>query len=766
MIKALLLSFSFFVVSILHSQEFGLIPRPVSIMTSSGSFMIDENTALTFNSADKSLRAAADYFSSYINHISGIRLSQNTKTSKSIALKLAKTDEIGEEGYLLNVSISSITIIANTRKGVVYAMQTLFQALPAVRTNAVLQIPVMQVKDYPRFKWRGMLLDCSRHFFSPDFVREYIDLMALYKFNKFHWHLTDDQGWRIEIKKYPKLTQIGAWRVDETDKPWTQRPKATEDEVPSYGGYYTQEQIKEIVAYAALRNITIIPEIEMPGHSAAAIGAYPYLSCSQQPQLQMTGGNFTNISSNYCAGNDSVFTFLENVLDEVISLFPSQYIHVGGDEVDKTSWRKCLKCQARIVKEGIQNEEGLQSYFIRRIEKFLISKHRKMIGWDEILEGGLAPEATVMSWRGEQGGIAAAKMNHEVVMTPADPVYFDYYQGDPATEPLTIGGFNTLKKIYDYEPVPKELDLRQARYVLGAQGNLWGEYITTPAYVEYMVLPRMLALAEVTWSPKTSKDWNSFNERLAGHYKAFDQKGISYSKGNFKVEILPMVQKGKVYVSLSTETYNGEVHYTTDGTTPTLKSEKYSKPIEINTSLTLKAIVVLNGKCMSIVPTQQSFVIHKAVGKSVSYVNPVSRYYMADGTNSLTDGIRGTLAQGKHWHGFEKKDMIATVDLGEKMNIHSVSLGCLQRYRDWIMMPQWVKFEVSIDGVKFTELETVNNDVSVNELSPIEKDFIVEFPKRDVRFIRVTAKVLDALPDGHSGRGTPAWLFADEIIVN
>jgi hexosaminidase len=766
MIKALLVSFAFFGASISHSQELGLIPKPVSIRTSSGRFVIDKNTALTFNSVDKSLKAAADYFSSYINHISGIRLSENIKTSKSIALKLAKTDEIGEEGYLLNVSISSITIIANTRKGVVYAMQTLFQALPAVRTNAVLQIPVMQVKDYPRFKWRGMLLDCSRHFFSPDFVKEYIDLMAFYKFNKFHWHLTDDQGWRIEIKKYPKLTQIGAWRVDETDKPWTQRPQAMEDEVPSYGGYYTQEQIKEIVAYAALRNITIIPEIEMPGHSAAVIGAYPYLSCTQQPQLQMTGGNFTNVSSNYCAGNDSVFMFLENVLNEVISLFPSQYIHVGGDEVDKTSWKKCSKCQARIVKEGLENEEALQSYFIKRIEKFLISKHRKMIGWDEILEGGLAPEATVMSWRGELGGIAAAKMNHDVVMTPADPVYFDYYQGDPATEPLAIGGFNTLKKIYDYEPVPKELDVRQASYILGAQGNLWGEYITRPAYVEYMVLPRMLALAEVTWSAKAAKDWSSFNERLAGHFKAFDQKGLRYSRGNFKVDIHPIVQKGKLSVSLSTETYKGKVHYTTDGTPPTAKSEIYSKPLEIDTSLTLKAIVVLDGKCMSTVPAQQTFVIHKAVGKSVSYVNPVSRYYMADGTNSLTDGIRGTLAQGKHWHGFEKKDMIATIDLAEKMNIHSVSLGCLQRYRDWIMMPQWVKFEISSDGMKFTEIETVQNDVSLNEQSPIIKDFSIDFPNQDVRFIRLTAKVLEALPDGHSGQGMPAWLFVDEIIVN
>lgn len=765
MIKGFFLAFAFFSSAILNAQEVSLIPQPASIKTSSGSFVIDKNTELTFNSVDKQLKAAANYFSSYIDHISGLRLPQNVKRQKSIAFKIAKTNEIGDEGYLLNVTPSSITITANTKTGIVYAMQTLFQTLPAVRTNAILQIPAMQIKDYPRFKWRGMLLDVSRHFFSPDFVKEYIDMMALYKFNTFHWHLTDDQGWRIEIKKYPKLTQIGAWRVDETDKPWTQRPPATSDEIPTYGGYYTQEQIKDIVNYAALRNITIIPEIEMPGHSAAAIASYPYLSCSQQLQLPMTGGNFTNISSNYCAGNDSAFAFLENVLDEVISLFPSQYIHIGGDEVDKTSWKKCLKCQARMRKEGLKNEEELQSYFIKRMEKFLISKHRKLIGWDEILEGGLAQEATVMSWRGEQGGIAAAKMNHNVVMTPADPVYFDYYQGDPATEPLTIGGFNTLRKVYNYEPVPKELNEQQAKLVLGAQGNLWGEYITTPEYVEYMALPRMPALAEVIWSPKETRDWNSFNERLKNHSQAFDQKGLRYSKGNFKVEIKPVVQNGKVFVRLSTEAYKGEVHFTTNGAIPSLQSKKYSGPIPVDTSLTLKAIAVVDGKTMSIIPAQQSFVMHIAVGKNVSYINPVSRYYTAEGITSLTDGIRGTLAHGKYWHGFEKKDMIATIDLGEEKNIHSVALGCLQKYREWIMMPEWVKFEVSRDGQNFMEIETVPNDVPVNEQSPVTKDFIVDFPQQKARFIRVTAKVLDALPRGHSGEGKRAWLFADEIVV-
>jgi hexosaminidase len=327
-----------------------------------------------------------------------------------------------------------------------------------------------------------MHLDVSRHFFSPEVIKEYIDLMATYKMNVFHWHLVDDGGWRIEIKKYPLLTQVGGWRVDKTNLPWGQRPQAQPGEQATYGGFYTQEQIKEIIAYAAAKNITIVPEIEMPGHVASAIAAYPALSCKQVPQLPLTGGNYNNISSNYCAGNDSVYLFLQNVLAEVIDLFPSAYIHIGGDEVDKDPWKKCARCQAKIKANGLKNEEELQSYFIKEIEKFVIAKKRKIIGWDEILEGGLAPSAAVMSWRGEAGGVEAAKMHHEVIMSPGNPCYFDNYQAGPEGEPLAIGGMNTLKSVYDYEPIPKDLNADEAKYVLGAQGNLWTEFITTASY--------------------------------------------------------------------------------------------------------------------------------------------------------------------------------------------------------------------------------------------------------------------------------------------
>lgn len=763
--KYLLIVFFFPAFLFAQKKQINIIPVPVSLQQTEGAFIINEQTQIEFSTQSKQLQSAANFLRNTIHEISGLSLPINKKAKQKIQLALIKDAAIGEEGYQLIVSTNSIHIKANTPAGIIYGMQTLLQTLPAVRTNAKLTVPCMQVTDYPRFKWRGMHLDVSRHFFGPNVIKQYLDLLATYKFNTFHWHLVDDQGWRIEIKKYPALTNTGAWRVDQTNLVWGSRPQAKETEAPTYGGYYTQAQIKEIIAYAAERNITVVPEIEMPGHVASAIASYPFLSCTQQPQLPLTGGNYTNMASNYCAGNDSVFHFLEEVLTEVIQLFPSKYIHIGGDEVDKTSWKKCAKCQQRIRKENLKDEDELQSYFIKRIEKFVTSKKRKIIGWDEILEGGLAPDATVMSWRGEAGGIAAAKMKHDVVMTPGNPVYFDHYQGDPASEPIAIGGFNTLKRVYDYEPLPNELSEAEAKYVLGAQANLWTEYVSTPKQVEYMVLPRMLALSEVLWSSTKSKDWAGFNERLQQHFKGFDQKGLNYSKGNFKVDIKPILKEGKLYATLSTEAYKGQVYYTTNGDQPTIKSKLYESPVEINASVTIKAATVVNGELKSVIPAEQQFALHKAIGKKVNYTHPISRYYMADGPNSLTDGIKGTTAINKFWHGIAAKDLIATIDLEEEKNIQLLSLGCLQNYNDWIMMPEWVKFEVSLDGVHFTLVETVANTVSTNDKTAQIKNFTASFSSMKARYVRVTAKVLDRLPKGHSGEGKPAWIFSDEFIV-
>lgn len=744
-------------------QKISIIPQPVSLQVTPGFFTIDTETGIYFNQ-NKELTISVNYLTRAIKNIAGLDLPSRLSKNKSIQLIIEKLKQTDDEAYELKVTPLSINIKANTKAGILYGIQTLLQSLPAIRTNEELKVPCMSITDFPRFKYRGMHLDVSRHFFGPDVIKEYIDLMAYYKMNVFHWHLVDDQGWRIEIKKYPELTSIGAWRVDQTDKVWGSRPQAKQGEQPTYGGYYTQQQIKDIVKYAAERNVTIVPEIEMPGHVASAIASYPALSCTQKPQLPLTGGNYTSMSSNYCAGNDSVFSFLENVLSEVIALFPSTYIHIGGDEVDKGPWKKCQRCQARIKTENLKNEDELQSYFIRRIEKYIVSKKRKMIGWDEILEGGLAPEATVMSWRGEAGGIEAAKMKHDVVMTPGKPVYFDHYQAGPEGEPLAIGGMNTLKNVYDYEPIPKELNAEEAKYILGAQANLWTEYITTLEHVEYMILPRMPALAEVVWSPRESKRWDNFNERLQHHFKRYGQKGLHYCPGNFTVNIKPSSQDGKLVVNLSTEILNGEIYYTTDGTEPNLSSNKYATPIEINSSVLLKASTVVNGRIMGVQAARQNFVMHKAIARPVIYTNPVSKHYMADGPNSLTDGVRGTNAIGKYWHGFSGKDLVATIDLGETKTIQSIELGCLQNYNDWIFLPQSVKFETSNDGIAFTEINTVDNPIDINQKNALY-DFKLAFPSQSLRYIRVTAKN-NLCPSGHSGAGKPGWIFVDEIVIN
>ena len=505
-----------------------IIPKPVYLKVNHGNFRLDPTTTIVFQQRDRELLSVATFFSNTIYQLAGYRLNSNKTGLKRIRLVVDKTVPIGPEGYLLKVTSSSVVIRASGRAGIFYGVESLLQTLPAIRTNAALDIPCMEIVDYPRFKWRGMHLDVSRHFFGPEVIKEYLDLMASYKMNVFHWHLTDDPGWRIEIRKYPKLTSVGAWRVDQTDRSWNDRRPAKAGEPATYGGYYTQEQIREIVKYAAERNITIVPEIEMPGHSAAAISAYPFLSCTQTPQLPFTGGDYAGISTNYCAGNDSVYTFLEDVLQEVLELFPSPYIHVGGDEVDKGPWKKCPRCQERIKIMGLRDEEELQSYFMGRIDKFLTARHRKLLGWDEILEGGLASGATVMSWRGEDGGISAAKLGHEVVMTPGTPCYFDHYQAGPEGEPLAIGGFNSVKMVYDYEPVPKALDSTLSHFVLGAQGNVWTEFIPTVDHLEYMVLPRMPALAETLWTPAENKDWDGFKERLGTHLKRYGQKGYNF----------------------------------------------------------------------------------------------------------------------------------------------------------------------------------------------------------------------------------------------
>lgn len=498
-----------------------VIPRPAKIKLTEGVFTITPETTIIVNN---DTRSVGQYLARLLAPAAGssleIKESSASKAKANCIVMLidSSLDHLGPEGYQLKVARDKILVNATSPAGIFYACQTFRQLLPAAIEDKnkiqgiALTIPCVEIEDKPRYQWRGMHLDVCRHFFSKDFVKRYIDMLALHKMNRFHWHLTEDQGWRIEIKKYPKLTQISAWRKGESGS--------------KYGGFYTPDDIRQIVEYAKQQFITVVPEIEMPGHSVAALAAYPQFSCSGGPfEVETRWGGFRDV---YCAGNDATFEFLQDVLCEVIDLFPSQYLHIGGDECLKDAWKNCPKCQARIKAEGLKDEYELQSYFIKRISKFLKSKNKKLIGWDEILEGGLAEDAIVMSWRGTEGGITAARGGHDVVMSPTTHCYFDHYQADPNTQPKAWGGLTTLEKVYSFEPTPPELTSEQAKHIIGAQANVWTEYIETEDYLEYMVFPRMCALAEVVWSPKELRDWDDFKERLKAHSRRLDELDINF----------------------------------------------------------------------------------------------------------------------------------------------------------------------------------------------------------------------------------------------
>jgi len=590
--------------------EIEIIPTPASLIKGEGSFKINKNTVLLLNKDDQKLKNLLDFLSQAIYSGKGffpeIVVSDDfDNQSNYIGFKLITENKLNGEAYSLNVNTDKVIIQASKPAGLFYGLQTLLQLMPPEiygdekSTDIDINIPAVQITDEPRFAYRGMHLDVSRHFFPKEFIKKYINLVAFNKMNTFHWHLVDDQGWRIEINKYPKLTGVGAWRVDREDKIWGDREAQKDDEKATYGGFYSQEDIREIVAYAKDRYVTIIPEIEMPAHVMSAIASYPQLSCTNK-SITVPPGSVWPITNIYCAGKDSTFLFLEDVLSEVMELFPSEYIHIGGDEATKTNWEKCRHCQKRIKTEGLKNEEELQSYFIKRIEKFLNSKGRKLIGWDEILEGGLAPEATVMSWRGISGGIAAAKSGHDVVMTPGSHCYFDHYQGDTKVEPHAIGGYTTLKKVYGYEPVPDELTEQEAKHILGAQANVWTEYIYDGKHVEYMSIPRMSALSEVVWSPKEKRNWKDFNQRMQKQYIRYKYMDVNYCTGTTKIDINPVFSGDSVLVELYNERFEPEIHYTIDGSEPNVESIIYTNPIIIKGTLTVKAILVEGGKVIGI----------------------------------------------------------------------------------------------------------------------------------------------------------------------
>ena len=531
--KRLITLCSLFLFAVSISATVSVIPLPQKCVEKKGTFTVNKETVIYLSVDNEEMRNAVAVWNDLMATAAGFQLEvmSTPRTSNVISCRLNNSLP-SEEAYKLTVSSSAIRIEARAPKGVFYAFQTLRQLMPPaiespakVTEDVAWKVPCVAIEDAPAFSYRGLMLDVCRHFKTKEFVKRYIDLLAFHKLNTFHWHLTDDQGWRIEIKKYPKLTSVGGYRERTLIGHASRRP--VQWKVERYGGFYTQEDIKEVVAYAQKRFVEVIPEIEMPGHATAALAAYPEYSCSGGPiEVEGRWGVFNDI---FCA-KEPTFEFMQDVLDEVIALFPSQYIHVGGDEAPKVRWKRCAACQNRIKQEGLPDEAHLQSYFINRIEKYLVSKGKKVIGWDEILEGNLSKSAMVMSWRGVKGGIQAAKNGHDVLMTPNTHCYFDRYQIDPKTEPLAFGGLVTLDKVYSYDPIPKELSAEEGKHIKGVQGNMWSEYIPTAEYAEYMAFPRAAALAEVGWTPVAKKDFKSFFERLTTLMKHYDVLGVNYCK--------------------------------------------------------------------------------------------------------------------------------------------------------------------------------------------------------------------------------------------
>mgnify|MGYP000553258556 CR=1 FL=1 len=622
----------------------------------SAPFLLKPSTPISYQEGDAEMEQTARFLASYVKEATGYEPKVITgNADKGIHLSIA-SDIRNPEGYRLLVSENGIEIAGASNAGIFYGVQTLRKSIPAVAEGMDIELPAASINDYPRFPYRGMHLDVSRHFFPVDSVKKFIDILALHNMNRFHWHLTDDQGWRIEIKKYPELTQIGAQRKETV----IGRNSGKYDGKPyGEGMFYTQDEIRDVIAYAQERFITIIPEIDLPGHQLAAITTYPDLGCTGGPYEVWTQWGVSD--DVICAGNEKAMTFLEDVLGEVIDLFPSEYIHVGGDECPKVRWEKCPKCQARIKAEGIKGdkkhsaEEYLQSYVISRMEKFVESKGRHIIGWDEILEGGLAPNATVMSWRGMDGGIEAAKQKHNVVMTPNTYVYLDYYQSaDTDLEPEAIGGYLPLEKVYSFEPTAG-ISPEDQKYVIGAQANLWTEYIPTFSQVEYMIMPRIDAVADIQWSDPSKKDYQTFLPRVARMTQLYDRLGYNYGKHIFDINasLTTNTENGTLDIAL-TKLGEGDIYYTVDGSDPTIASIKYEGPVQINQDCEFKAIVVRPNGTSRIF--SEDIFFNKATMKPITLKEQPSKGYVFNGAQVLVDGLRGRKQlQDRPLAGFPRK---------------------------------------------------------------------------------------------------------------
>ena len=743
-----------------------LVPYPNSVTVRCGSFDIKGQPIYCDGNMDARTMKAVGEFAARLTSASGSEnsVSQPEQMPKGgVHLVIDATMEA--ENYKLTVGKHGVEIRAASFPGFFYALQTVRQLLPTAiyvgtpEPDADWSLPCVEINDAPRFKYRGLHSDVSRHFFDIDEMKRYIDIMAVHKLNTLHWHLTDDQGWRIEIKKYPRLIEVGSMRAGTMiRKEW-----GTSDHTP-YGGYFTQEQIREIIEYAADHAIEVIPEIDLPGHMLAVLASYPELGCTGGPyKVWERWGVSEDI---LCAGNEKTFQFLEDVLTEVMELFPSQYIHIGGDECPKVRWENCPRCQARIKELGIKSddkftaEQYLQSYVMQRVEKFINAHGRRVIGWDEILEGGLSPDVTIMSWRGSEGGIEAAKQHHDVIMTPNSHFYFDYYQSlDTDNEPFGIGGFVPVEKVYSYDPMAS-LTEEQQKYIIGVQANLWTEYIADNAHLEYMLLPRLSALSEVQWCQPEVRNLDRFLTHFNMH-KIYEVMGYNYAKHIFGVIGKCEVADGCVKVTLSTSG-NKPIYYTLDGSEPTAESNLYTAPIEIRGTCTVKASAPRNDVVTPVYA--RDFKFSKTTAHNATLNSSPTARYTFNAPHSFTDGHHGSESfTDTEWVGFLDEDMDVTIDMQGSEPYSLVSVEANINKGEWIFPPSAIEVSVSDDGKQFEQTAAL----TIPAAGPNDPDGImeykIEFPETNARYLRIAAHTLKHMPEWHGAAGKPAHLFIGEI---
>ena len=736
---------SFFDCKSQKRAECQILPTPVVYKRVKGNLYLPSSLGVNKNDWPK---GTLNQMESMLNKFHKIQIKDTTGKA---FIRLRELKNVPKDFYSISVS-DYIFISYSNDKSLYYAMQSLAQLIKT--EEEIKYIPKAFVQDYPKFQWRGLHLDVSRHFFSVEEIKKYLDLMAIYKFNTFHWHLTDDQGWRIEIQAYPKLTKTGAFRDSTLIGHYTQNPRQYDK--TRYGGFYTQEQVQEIIAYAKERYIDIVPEIEMPGHSRAALAAYPEFSCSGvRQEVPGIWGVFEDI---YCTKEES-FQFVMKILEEVISLFPGKYIHIGGDEAPKSRWKTCEKCQSVMKKNGLADEHELQSYFITRIEKFLDKKGKKLIGWDEILEGGLSPKATVMSWRGFKGGITAAKKGHYVVMTPGSHCYFDHYQGKSNEEPLAIGGYTPLKKVYEFNPIPKALNAAQANFILGGQANLWTEYIQDFEQLEYMAYPRAIALSQVLWCNEKPAYDDFCKVLYDSHYKKLSLLDVNYAKSSQRASIISEVNPKGISLKLNSPD-TSDVFYTT------IQSEALDEVLKFNLQVGQELIMkrpekqIIENKIKfesknTSLSSEMDFTEHHALGGEVNYItkpNPQYNYkpYL------LVDGQYGARPwRGHQWIGFDTSSIVLEITLPEKKKVKAIELSFLESKGSWIYLPQEIKVsKVSKRQKKIQSLRNIDEEQKTLKI------------KRRIKTVRIQINTFSKIPAGLPGAGHTPWTFLDEIVFH